>query len=583
MSIFAGILSRRTGIELPPQVVNALRTSISRAPEDAATRREFSDEGVFIVNVDIGAYGEPGHFAQDGVFGFVAGLPLLQENEQDPRQSRDKELQSIANELVNGCAGALRACRGQYCAVVYDQQKRVLHLVVDKLGVRPIYYWISPDYIVFSTALRVIEELKFCAKSLDQQGLAERACFGYSLADRTAYQNVKMLRSAEVATFHLDTVSRQCYWRWDDLLPANDEYPNFTARIYGTFRDAVRLRLRGDKTTAAFLSGGLDSRSIVAMLRSLDVNLLSISFGPSGSQDEAFAALAAKRLGTEHTQLKLTPLMEGDAHSKATLLPWVQSEAYQAAGLEHPKLLWSGDGGSVGMGHVYVNEEIVSLTRAGKIADAARVLLAYNRWGVQTRLFKPTLASSLQQLLQSGIEEEINAVNSPDRGRMAHLFLMLNDQRRHLAGHFENIDVGRVDFHVPFFDAEVLTAVLREPIDPFLRHKFYLEWLKLFPAAALEAPWQAYPGHAPCPLPIPEALSYQWARERSAQEDQEKRRRAISDVANLLADRKFAAMHVRRAYLHAMRLLMHMGMSGREYLLHAPMVFHKHWRKAQGG
>src|SRR5688572_11242241 len=120
MSIFAGILSRRTGIELPMQVINALRTSISRSPEDAATRREFSDDGIFVVNVDIGAYGEPGHFAQDGVFGFVAGLPLLQENEQDLRQPRDKELQSIANELVNGRTGVLRACRGQYCAVVYD-------------------------------------------------------------------------------------------------------------------------------------------------------------------------------------------------------------------------------------------------------------------------------------------------------------------------------------------------------------------------------------------------------------------------------------------------------------------------------
>lgn len=582
MSIFAGIFARRPDVKLPVQVIDAIRLNISRSPEDAGNRNEYIDNNVFIVKVDIGAYGEVGHFAENGLQGFVAGAPLLSGDGDKSPKLRSEELQLIAQEIAQGKTDALRASRGQYCAVVYEQQNGKLHLIVDKLGVRPIYCWISPDYIVFSTALRIIEALPFCKKSIDLQGLTERACFGYSLADRTPYKNVIALRPAEMMTLHAGEMNRQCYWRWDKLPPANDDYPDVLSRVYGVFRDSVRLRLRGDKTTASFLSGGLDSRSIVAMLRELDVNVLSISYGPSGSQDEAFAALAADKLGSKHTQLTLTPIMEGDAHSKATLLPWIQSESYLAAGLEHPRMLWSGDGGSVGMGHVYINSEIVSLTREGKITEAAKRMLSYNRWGIQTKLFKPNIASSLDKLLLKGMEEEIKGIHATDTDRTAHLFFMLNDQCRHMTGHFENIDLGRVDFHVPFFDSELLAAVLRESVDPFLRHQFYIEWLKLFSAETTQAPWQAYPGHVPCPLPMPEGLSYQWSRQHSKEQATLKRKHAIAEAALLLEDKAFVAEYMSALHLRGMRTLMQFGMSGREYLLASPMVFRKYWRRAQG-
>jgi hypothetical protein len=79
---------------------------------------------------------------------------------------------------------------------------------------------------------------------------------------------------------------------------------------------------------------------------------------------------------------------------------------------------------------------------------------------------------------------------------------MLNDQRRKLSAHFENLDLHRLELQLPFFDGAFLESVIATPLDWCLRHQFYVKMLPLFPPAVTEVPWQAYPGHQPCPLPV---------------------------------------------------------------------------------
>jgi asparagine synthase (glutamine-hydrolysing) len=579
MSIFTGIFSRHSDIQPPSNIIRALRASVSRSKDDADKLSEFSDDRLFMVKADIGAYGEPGVLSTEDQQGFVAGSPIIRSPQNDRFLTRSEELKIIAKDLSASRFDAMRACRGQYCAVVYDTRDNSLRLVVDKLAVRPIYYWISDDFVVFSTAMRIIEGLEFCKKSISINGVAEYAAFGYSLSDRTPYENVISLHAGEIVSFSGGEVNRRRYWRWDELPAPADDYPDVETRVYQTFREAVRVRLRNDKTTTAFLSGGLDSRSIAAMLRALNANVLTVSYGSAGSQDAVFAGLAAERLGTTHTEIERTPLAEGDAFSKATLLQWIKSPAYENAGVERPRLIWSGDGGSVGLGHVYVTENMVRLMRAGDITAAMESYLAHNRVGVHTRLLKPAIAVSMQEAIRRGVEEELNALHPEDRGRAIHLFLMLNDQRRHLSAHFENIDLGRVDFHEPFFDTDFLAAILREPIDRFLRHHFYIDWLKKFPPGVLEVTWQAYPGHIPCPISAPAGLSYQWS-EKSAADRHWARSHAIAQAQAAVKNSLFSNSYVRKPYLYGFRLLLRAGLLDRHYWLHTLSVLHRYWSKA---
>lgn len=579
MSIFAGVYSRNPRRQVPQHIISALRSTISRSEEDANSRVEYSDDRLFMVKVDVGAYGEPGVLHDDLAWGFVAGAPLMVDHGQDRPRTRGEDLRTIAGELATGGSDALRSSRGQYCAAVYESGRHCLHLVVDKLGVRPVYYWTSPEFVIFSTAMRIIEALPMCTKALSMRGVAEHACFNYSLADRTAYENVFTLHAGEVVSFHDTETGRRRYWRWDELPAANDDYPDLETRIYEIFRDAVRLRLGDETRTASFLSGGLDSRAIVATLRALGASVVSVCYGPPGSQDEAFSADMARLLGTCHTQIRPLPLSESDGYSKASLLGWINSGVHEEHATQRPRLMWSGDGGSCGLGHIYLTEDMVALMRAGDIVGAAGKYLSHNRMGIESRLFKPTVAASMKSALRQGIEEELRSLHPADPGRAIHLYLMLNDQRRHMAEHFENIDLGRVDFRMPFYDSDLLTAILREPIDPFILHRFYVGWLKKFPPAVLEVPWQVYPGHTPCPIPTPEDLSYQWSQENTDEESDRIRRGAIAQAKTILTSKHFVGKYLRKPYVHGVHLLLHAGMQGREYLLHAPVVLHRCWSK----
>lgn len=577
MSIFAGVVVRRNGQGIPGKLIDELRDSVSRYPHDAGARTEFTDGSIFIVKVDVGALGEPGGSFGPEVVAFVAGDPILQLHPDALRVPRAESLQAVAHDLAAGQHDALRLCRGTYCAAAYERSTRRLHLMVDKLGVRPIYCWVSADYIVFATALRILEAVSFCKKSLSLQGVAETACFGYPLSDRTPYENIFSLHAGEVISSDTAGLQRRRYWRWDELSaqPASVTAP--PERLYRLFTDAIQLRLRGQKVVAAFLSGGLDSRAVVAALKGAGAEVIVANLAAPGSQDDVFGRLAAEKLGVHYSHLQFRPLIEGDRYSKVTIRDWLNSAEFLAHGPQRPGVVWGGDGGSFGLGHIYLNADIIAATRAGNLREATARLLAYNRWGLQAKLLKPKLARALTGMVHAGISAELESIHLADPGRLFYLFFMLNDQRRHMFNHFEDMDLTRIEFEMPFYDGEFVAGVMREPIDSFLRHAFYLEWLKCFPQGVLEIPWQAYPNHVPCPLPQPEGLTYQWDSKPSSEQNMERRRAALNSARTLLRRPDFSREYLSYGHMQLFMLFTQWGKADRSYLMHVPSVLYRYW------
>jgi hypothetical protein len=164
---------------------------------------------------------------------------------------------------------------------------------------------------------------------------------------------------------------------------------------------------------------------------------------------------------------------------------------------------------------------------------------------------------------------------------MPYLFLMHNDQRRHLTDYYENIDLRRVELHLPFFDADFLQAIYSAPIDGFLRHRLYNRWLQTFLPAIHEVPWQAYPGHEPCPLPVPEGLRYQWDDHFSRDIEREQRQKAAQEGIALLRDKAFPAHLLNRKRLWLMVMAMRLGMLDARYAVSFARPFVAHYRQAK--
>lgn len=579
MSIIAGLVSR-TADPLPEHLRKAVAAGVSRFSGDSVVSMG-SDHWV-LASLDVGAFGSPAKVCGDrGQTLLIAGEPLLTKSDETVCRDRQQEAEHLFDHLRRGNREILLAASGTYCAAYFDPETRELLLIADKLAIRPLYYLVTNEFVAFASAIRILESAGLCSGDLDERGTYETVMLGFPLSDRTCYANVRAMLPAELIRILPSSERRERYFHWDQLAPTSDTLPETVDRLVGKFNVAVRNRLRGDTTTAAFLSGGLDSRAIVAALRGQKVNVLTANFAPPDTQDRVFGELVANALTTRHLQIDVVRSAAGDAYRKDQLREWLGKLEPGAGRPERPNMLWSGDGGSVGLGHVYLNEAASREISGGNTDNAVRELFRYNRLvdgnGALTKAFR----SKSSTWLFDAVRAELESIASMPEGRALYLFLMFNDQRRHLFRHFEDMDLQRFEFHLPFFDAGFIEAIVRAPMSWFLYHRFYNVWLKALSPAAASVPWQAYPNHEPCPIAYEQELRYQWNDYYGKLEARRQVRNRAVRAAKLLTG-SFPQHLVDRGRLSAAIALTLVGSNSYGHILEAGAVFGEHWARAKG-
>jgi hypothetical protein len=578
MTLLAGIYARHAADAVPDALCDSIRRALSRHPDEQI--RHFRDERCFLVKADINAFGEEAFRVDPGAVSFMAGEPLL-DHSQPTRRSRKADLDELHCSLSREDLEPLKRARGVFGLAHYRPDSATLVLLTDKLGIRPMFFWLGERYVIFATALRILDEVSEIPKVMDVRAVTEENSLGYALADRTPFASVALLKSAEILQVKGSSSSRRQYWRWDDIKTSDRPMKELAQEAHGRFVEAVALRSGEDSTTVAFLSGGLDSRAIVTALCEGGLHVHSFNFSVTGLQDQVFGAAFAQRIGTTHTGRP----MQATQKISATVIAeaWNASPGRVSRPAERPRLVWSGDGGSVTLGHVYLNPAMVDAARAGDARTAMR--LSTHGWGseVPRRLLRSDLLAALSEKSpREGLQEELDALHCDDAGRGLHLVLMHNDQRRHLAAHFEAIDLSRLEYQLPFFDSAFVESVLRVPIDFCLGHRLYMEWLRYFPKVVLSVPWQAYPGHEPCPLPILSEVVYQWGEGASRMRRALERSDLLREAAQMLGDSNFPKPLLRRQYLRLATLLYRLKLRDFGYVIRAAHRYYQYWSTCNG-
>ncbi|MDQ2921491.1 MAG: asparagine synthase-related protein, partial [Acidobacteriota bacterium] len=580
MTLIAGIFSRENR-SIPASACESLRRSISRHSVDEV--HVFKDDRSYFVKIDIGAFSEPGFLVESsGALSMLAGEPLLAGRDATTWPSRKQDLELIHEGFRRGDCEILRRAEGTFSVVNYQPRSGTLHLIADKLGLRPLYYWIDERYVIFASALRILEALVEIPKKMDVRAVTEMVALGHPLGRRTPYANIFLLKAAEVVKITEEKISRSNYWRWDDITPSSEPEEKLLQELYDRFESGVACRNRRDTTTVAYLSGGLDSRCTVAALHSENVRVHTFNFARPGTQDQIFGLDFARRIDAVHEEV---PKEAGDLvpdYSSLMAQVWGASSHRQAYPAERPSLVWSGEGGSVALGHVHMNEKIVGLMRAGQVDGAIEEYVEREYVYVSRKLFRPKIGDDLAGVVNQGIREELDGLHSQDPARSFYLFLLLNDQRRKLAGHFENIDLHRLEFQLPFFDSAFLASIIAIPIDLCLRHKLYVKWLAYFHRSVASVPWQAYPGHEPCPHPIPQGLVYQWEQKYQIAERTSQRRELIEQASALLSTPGFPHEILSKRNLRLAAWLHSLGWRDYEHIIKAAQMYGTYWKSCDG-
>jgi asparagine synthase (glutamine-hydrolysing) len=579
MTLIAGIFSR-TDQPLADSACASLRRTISRNPSDEV--EIFRDQRSCFAKVDIGAFREPGSFRDaNGALSLLAGEPLLGNGDARSFSNRLQDLAAIHEQCLKNNSNILREADGTFSVVHYQPQTGTLSLIADRLGIRPLYFWMDDNLVVFASALRILEEFPLVPKKMNLRAVTEIVALGAPLAGRTPYAGISLLKAAEIVKVTNEGSSRSCYWRWDEIKTESDSEPVRLATGYERFQSAIKRRNGNDEATAAYLSGGLDSRCIVAALCHNGARVRSVNFARPGTQDYYFGNDFAEKVGSAHESI---PKERGDS------IPDYSSLMAKALGgsnhdrwpAERPQLVWSGEGGSMLLGHIHLSESLVESMRTGKIDRAIEEYIQREQIDLPIKLFRPQILENVRDVIRQGIHEELDQLHAEDAGRNLYLFLVLNDQRRKLSGHFENIDLHRLEFQLPFFDAALLESVVAAPLDWCLRHKFYIKWLSLFPTAVTAVPWQSYPGHQPCPLPNPTELAYQWDDSYRAEEDASQRQRVIEQASELLRSVDFPDQILNKRNLRLAKWIHSRGWRDYRYAIEAAQTYCAYSKKCGG-
>ena len=142
------------------------------------------------------------------------------------------------------------------------------------------------------------------------------------------------------------------------------------------------------------------------------------------------------------------------------------------------------------------------MARTGDVPETARAIQDLNRFFLSPRSFNRA-RRELAEIPFIGIYEDLLSRPHVEPGRNAHLFFMFNDQRRHLAAHYESLHIHQLDLVLPFFDGRFVSAILSSSIDQFLLHRLYNNVMDLLVSAS-DSPSQI---SWSCALPDPPQIS----------------------------------------------------------------------------
>jgi len=273
---------------------------------------------------------------------------------------------------ASGARVALDDLVGMFAFALWDRKERRLTLVRDRLGEKPLYYGWQGNSFLFGSELKALRAHPNFEATVDPNALGMLMRWAYVPAPHSIYAGIEKLRAGELLHLHLPRdgkpvparcqIEKECYWHPDDVVARGlqnqfhgsiVEGINELARHIG---EAVRLQLRADVPVGAFLSGGIDSSLIVAVMQSQisqPVRTFSIGFADRAFDEAVHARAVARHLGTLHTERQITP---ADALAVIPALPSMFDEPFGDASQiptflvaklarEHVTVSLSGDGG----------------------------------------------------------------------------------------------------------------------------------------------------------------------------------------------------------------------------------------------
>ncbi len=196
---------------------------------------------------------------------------------------------------------------GMFAIAIYDQRIKTTYLIRDRVGEKPLYFYSDNEKVIFGSEIKSI--LKYgIAPDVDYLAIDSYLTYNYVAPPRTMFKGIEHVKPGSYLEITNASVKERSWWKLSDVKQRSFTEDEWVSQFNDILDDAVKIRLRSDVPFGAFLSGGVDSSSVVGLMSKhmrVPVKTFSIGFNDKRFDESQFAEMAAHRFNTEHVGEKV--------------------------------------------------------------------------------------------------------------------------------------------------------------------------------------------------------------------------------------------------------------------------------------
>jgi asparagine synthase (glutamine-hydrolysing) len=253
-------------------------------------------------------------------------------------------------------AACVDRLRGMFAFAIWDEREQSLLLARDRLGIKPLYYAELGGQLIFASELKAILQLRDVPRELNWEAVDHFLSFLSTPASESILAGIHKLQPGRLMVYRPGAAPKvRTYWSLHFETDTKHPTSSLVERLLALLEESVRIHMVSDVPVGAFLSGGVDSASVVALMARWSlapIKTFSIGFPNEADSELAYARMVSKRFGTDHYELVLEPGVFDIVEELTWHLdePFGDSSAiptYMVSKLagQHVKVVLSGDGG----------------------------------------------------------------------------------------------------------------------------------------------------------------------------------------------------------------------------------------------
>jgi asparagine synthase (glutamine-hydrolysing) len=396
---------------------------------------------------------------------------FVQTIKKDHGMESDNHPQLILYLLENKGTEVIKRLNGSFALALWDFKRNVLTIANDRYGLRPLYYFWRDSLFAFASEMKSILTFREVKKEIDNQALAELFSFNFILGDKTLFKHIKMLNPASILTFKDGTLKIEEYW--EPMVGESEtrfDQKGAIEKAHTLLLQAVKRQMDDRKPTGCYLSGGLDSRTLLGAVDQLGYKIPTFTYGRVGCDDQKGAELISSTLGMQNYFFEVSPNYLRDWLSPGV---WITEGMTRVAveGLEclpeirkEATVLFNGFGGNDLMGHLSFG--LLKFVFRGKSKEEMSGFFdKVNEPFSEELLSKLFLPSYYPQIKERAFQSFTDLLTSyPEKSfynKIYHFFIREKARKSLLYGLL--VDSGMIEYKAPFYDYDLVDFLLTIP------------------------------------------------------------------------------------------------------------------------